>query len=462
MTNSSNQSSEHIILFVDDEESILASLVRLFRRQGYTILTAGGGDEALQLLEKEKREVSLIVSDQRMPKLNGAAFLAEAKKIRPDALRFLLTGYSEMEAIVDAVNKGEIHRYVTKPWNDEELVMQVNFALQQYDLIMENKRLQILTGKQNRQLFDISKKLEKKVEERTYEIVNKNNELQKVNKELESGLLNTVRALAALMEMYTPHMKGHGKRVSALSVDIARKLGLSENEIVNIEIAAILHDIGTASFSNELIEKHMNNRCSREEKELYQKHPVDGQNILAFIKRLDEVGIIIRHHHERFDGNGFPDCLIGEEIPIGSRIISIADMYDRVRYRKFRRGDVYIENYIKEKKHSINYLSDDELVQQAAVYFMKKNVFTMFDPDIVKTFLVALDEKGVTPAQEKQVTIQELEPGMVLTRPIYTRIGRFVLPYKTEVDKIIIKKLKIFITNKEIADSFYIIAKPRN
>ena len=132
---------KHTILLVDDEASIIKSLNRLFHKDGYHILTASSGQEGLELLKKVEKPVSLFISDQRMPGMTGAQFLKKAKKIFPEAIRFLLTGRSDMDAIVDAVNKGEIHRYLTKPWNDDDLTLQVRQCLEQYDLRVENKCL---------------------------------------------------------------------------------------------------------------------------------------------------------------------------------------------------------------------------------------------------------------------------------------------------------------------------------
>ena len=140
---------KHTLMFVDDERAITKALHRLFRKDGYHILTASSGMEGLELLEKAKNPISLIISDQRMPQMNGAQFLERAKKIFPDAIRFLLTGYSDMDAVVDAVNKGEIHRYLTKPWNDDDLLLQVRQSLEQFELLVENRRLLKLTNRQN-------------------------------------------------------------------------------------------------------------------------------------------------------------------------------------------------------------------------------------------------------------------------------------------------------------------------
>ena len=155
---------QHAIMLVDDEESILKALKRLFRKTSYQILTASSGQEGLVRLKNTEKPVSLIISDQRMPEMTGAQFLEQAKKIFPDALRFLLTGYSDMDAVVDAVNKGEIHRYLNKPWNDDDLLLLVKQALQQYELVFENRRLTALTLKQNEELNALNQGLEKKVE----------------------------------------------------------------------------------------------------------------------------------------------------------------------------------------------------------------------------------------------------------------------------------------------------------
>ena len=154
---------QHAIMLVDDEESILKALKRLFRKTSYQILTASSGQEGLVRLKNTEKPVSLIISDQRMPEMTGAQFLEQAKKIFPDALRFLLTGYSDMDAVVDAVNKGEIHRYLNKPWNDDDLLLLVKQALQQYELVFENRRLTALTLKQNEELNALNQGLEKKV-----------------------------------------------------------------------------------------------------------------------------------------------------------------------------------------------------------------------------------------------------------------------------------------------------------
>lgn len=448
----------HTILFVDDEASILNSLKRLFRKYSSNILTASGGKDALELLKAQEHPVSLIISDQRMPGMTGSEFLEKAKMICPDAIRFLLTGYSDMNAVIEAVNKGEIHRYLNKPWNDEDLVLQVNQALEQYELKAENKRLLALTQKQNKQLYEFGKNMEQKVRARSGELLEKNKELEFLNKELELNLLNTVRAFAELTDIHIPILKGHGKRVRTYSIAIAERLDLSENEITHIEIAAILHDIGKIGFSWKLLEKYDEPNWSQEEATTYNKHPEEGQHILAFINRLDDVGLIIRHHHEKYDGEGFPDHLKENDIPIGSRIIAITDSYDWIANIRLN-TDIILKDYINKNKITREESEDPEIAGQAAIHYIKKNAFTKFDPDVVKVFLDILKDNNDRFSDRKQVAVHELKKGMIITRAIYSKAGRLLLPHKTVLTESLIDKLKKTRENGEISNSVYVVTE---
>lgn len=446
---------KHTIMVVDDEASILKSVQRLLRKGGYQILTAGSGSQGLDLLKTAGQPVSLIISDQRMPEMNGSQFLEKAKKIFPDAIRFLLTGYSDMEAIVDAINKGGIHRYLTKPWNDDDLVLQVHQSLEQYELILENRRLLALTHKQNKELNQLNRQLEEKVQQRSREIIAKNKKLSQLNKELESNLFNTVRAFVSLTEMQAPSLAGHGRRVSHLAHEIAQLLELPENEVVHIEIAALLHDVGKIGLSKKLVEDKANNWTS-EEKALFQSHPEEGQNIVRFIKNLDHVGLMIRSHHEHYDGSGYPDKLSEETIPLGARIIAVADAYDKIVNLKTNAKSC-INEYLKEQKTAPNLLSEDELLLQAALHHLRQFGFTRYDPDIIKVFLDYIKGKTSPSYKEKAITVKDLKAGMVLTRPLYTQKGRFLLPYNTAVTTQHVERLNIIHDNDPINEAVYIL-----
>lgn len=160
---------KHTVLCVDDEENILNSLRRLLRKEGYRLLTASSGAEGLKLLEENN--VHLVISDQRMPQMSGTEFLARVKEEYPDAIRIVLTGYTEVDAITESINKGHVYKFFLKPWNDQSLKLEIKQALEQYDLIQTNKALHEKILKQN-------ENLERLVHERTKDLEIQNQALE--------------------------------------------------------------------------------------------------------------------------------------------------------------------------------------------------------------------------------------------------------------------------------------------
>jgi len=441
--------SKHTILIVDDEESILNSLQRVFHKEGYELITARSGQEGLARLKEEGKEFSLIISDQRMPGMNGVEFLEKAKNIFPQAARILLTGYSDTEAVVEAINKGGIHRYMAKPWNEEELLFHVHQALKQYDLVVENQKLLALTKEQNEELKELNLHLEEKVLQRTSEINEK-------NKELEASLYNTVRAFGSLVEMHNPLLAGHERRVGVLSREIAQALTLPEEESTQIEIAALLHDIGKLGFPQRILE-YQEDRWNAEDKTLYQKHPKQSQATVQFINKLDNVGILIRGHHERYDGQGFPDQLAEEEIPLGAKIISVADAYDKIA--NLRLGlSPSLQETMREIRSTQGHLTENEVWQKVAIEHLKRQSILQFDPDVVKVFLNYLASKGIYKG-EKKVGVDDLKEGMVLSRPLYTSWGRFLLPHRATLTKSHIQKLKALSESESLQEMIYVVKK---
>ena len=444
---------KHTLLIVDDEESILKSLQRLFRNENFSIITATSGIDGLNLIREAEYPFSVIISDQRMPEMTGAEFLAEARKLLPDTMRVLLTGYSDIDAIVKAINNGGVHRYLTKPWKDEDLLLQIRHILEQYELLLENRRLQELTKKQNEELMQLNSGLEEKVKEEAEEIIKKNEELTRLNRELEVNLYNTVKAFGSLVEKNSPFLAGHNRRVGYLTREIIQGMDLPENEAVHIEIAALLHDIGKLGFPQKLME-YKEEQWKAEEKKMFQNHPRYGQETVYFIKKLDHVGIMVRTHHEKYDGQGYPDQLKEEEIPLGARIIAVADAYDKIVNLQ-----INVANAIDIAKRSLGHVSSDKLLEAAAILHLKQESFLAYDPDIVKIFMTVLKTKKLVYPEEKRIPIVQLEDGMMLTRPLYSSSGRFLLPQKTVLTGHLIHKLKLLHENDPITEEVYILKK---
>jgi len=166
----------HTILCVDDEENILSSLKRLLRKEGYRLLTAPSGAEGLKLLEENS--VHLVISDQRMPRMDGTQFLAKVKEGYPDAIRIILTGYTDVDSITESINKGHVYKFLLKPWNDQSLKLEIKQALEQYDLIQTNKTLHEKVLEQNEELKTMNENLEALVSERTKQLEIQNRALE--------------------------------------------------------------------------------------------------------------------------------------------------------------------------------------------------------------------------------------------------------------------------------------------
>jgi response regulator RpfG family c-di-GMP phosphodiesterase len=425
--------SEHFILLVDDEQSITRSLQRLFRKEKYQVLTATSGPEGLDILAAMDQPVSLIISDQRMPGMTGAQFLEKARTLAPDAIRFLLTGYSDVKDILDAVNKGEIHRYLTKPWNDDDLLLQVRSALEAYELKTENRRLHALTARQNEALTELNQDLEKKIRERTLEIMTKSQALEEANASLERGFVDTIRLISSLVETLNPRLGSYLNFVAQLAKRMGQGFGLDKPDLDQIEIAGLLHDIGLMGLPKIMLDKDMEEMAEAEIK-LFKQHPIIGQICLQPVERLDAVGAIVFSHHENFDGSGFPDGLKGDQIPLGARIIHVAADYTGF-IRKWPKDILQIrQRAVKYLGHSVkNIVTDDpqflirEIIKQ--IFFRQAN--HRYDPDVVNKLVQVLDEDQDTSQKplEKTISISLwfLKPGMKLTQELRVRDGRLLL-----------------------------------
>ena len=396
------------LLLVDDEPSILSALRRLFRPHGYRILTAEGGEAGLALLASET--VDLVISDMRMPGMDGAAFLQAVRERWPQVVRILLTGYADMNSTVNAINQGEIYRYISKPWNDEEMVSIVREALTRQRLEAENRHLQALTQRQNEELRLLNNSLEQKVAERTQALEEALRMLEKAHGDLKKSFLTTVQVFSGIIELRAgqtgSRLTGHGRRVADLARAIALRLKLADNEVQNIVLAGLLHDIGKLGLPDDLLLKPFN-ALNVEQRALVMKHAVVGQNLLMGIERFREVAVLVRHHHECFDGSGYPDRLPGMQIPQGSRILAVANDYDALQ---------------------IGTLVQRPLNATEAFSFIVENRGKRYDPAAVDAMANILSETR-KPGGPSEIPLRSmhLRPGMTLSRDLLHSDGYMLL-----------------------------------
>lgn len=292
------------ILVVDDEPDNL-QLVKRTLRKYYDIITANNADEAIECL-KEINDIQMVISDHKMPGKSGVELLHHCFEHYPQITRILITAYSEVPILVDAINAGKIHRYIKKPWTPEELLLTVNKSFEANKLSRENSQL----------ITDF--------------------------KDLFSG---TISAITDALDEKDKFTLGRSKRVCEYAVEIAKEMNLPDIELSKIEVASLLHDIGMIGVPEYIL--HKAEKLTDDEYDKIKKHVEYGLNILGSIKQLDSVVAIIKCHHERYDGSGYPYGLRGEEIPIGARIIALADTFDALISSRAYRNSMPLEKAVE-------------------------------------------------------------------------------------------------------------------
>lgn len=398
------------ILCVDDEPNILSSLRRLFRAKGYQVLTAEGGHAGLKILETEV--VDLVISDMRMPEMDGAQFLELVRASWPDTVRILLTGYSEVHAIIAAINRGEIHRYIAKPWEENDLVLVVQQALERKSLIDEKLRLEVLTRAQNDELKNLNASLEDKVAERTQE-------LNLANEKLKENFIISIKVFSALIESRGGKLAGHSLRVADTARKIAITMNLPPNQIQDVFIAGLLVDIGKVGLSDELLALSMN-QMNGEQLGQFRKHPLCAEQFLLPLIDLFGTARILRSHQERVDGNGFPDRLFGEAIPIVANILAVASDFDNLQTGS---------------------LLQRRVPRDEALVIIMRSAGTRYHEAVVAGFKSVFHRESNENRDYYEVAIRNLLEGMILYTDLISREGTLLVPANCTVTQHIIEKL---------------------
>jgi len=408
------------LLCVDDEANILSSLKRLFRPHGYRVLTATSGEQGLAALGET--EIDLVISDMRMPEMDGAHFLEQVRQRWPDTMRILLTGYSDISSTIAAVNRGEIYRYLSKPWVDDDVILLVKQALELKNLAREKARLEELTRRQNRDLVALNAGLEDIVSQRTAALHGAMESLEQAHDKLKKSFITSITVFSNLIELRENAGTGHSRRVTDLARRIAQKLKVGDAELQDITVAAMLRDIGRLALPDSMVNK-AREELSSEERQEVNKHPIKGQAALMALDQLAGAACLIRSQHERFDGIGYPDRLSGNDIPLGARILAVAG-----DYYGLQRGRV----------------TNMCLSPVAARASIVDNRWKRYDPTVVDAFI---DVVGAEPApaarvEEKCITSGQLRGGMVLSRDLMTADGIMLLSANHVLNPVLIGKIR--------------------
>ena len=303
-------------LVVDDEPRLRRVLVRLLEGEGFTCAEAGSGVEALEMLYHE--QVPLVISDLRMPQMDGVGLLREIIAKWPDTAVIVVTAVAEVESAVACLQLGALD-YVAKPFHLDEVRARVMQALDKRRLKME--------------LEDYRHNLEQRVQEQA--------------RRIEELSLERLQALVHFLEEKDPYTRGHSVRVANYSTRIAREMGLPKSVVEVITLGAELHDIGKIGVSEQVL--HKEGKLSEPEYRHIMEHPVIGARILAPLMRDVPAALaIVRSHHERLDGRGFPDGLAGDQIPLEVRVVTIADSFDAMTSVRPYRPALSVQKALQE------------------------------------------------------------------------------------------------------------------
>jgi len=294
------------VLIVDDEQHILHVLERTLAAAGYQVTTCTDPMQALEYLKQ--RTYQVLSADYMMPGINGAEFLAQARRIQPETVRILVTAANDFSAAVAAVNDGEIFRILAKPWSRAELLGCVRQALDTYALRERNRQLASIVQSQNEELAALNKGLEALVDERT---------------------TNLLDGMVAVLDYRDTETQWHSRRVARFTVRIAQQLGVTHpQELRTIEMGSLLHDIGKIGVRDAVLLKP--GPLDTEEWDEMREHPRLGWALLQRIEFLRDASVIVLQHQERYDGRGYPESLQGEQIVLGARLFAVADTYDAI------------------------------------------------------------------------------------------------------------------------------------
>ncbi len=422
-TASSKKPDNGEVLCVDDEHSILSALRRVLRGAGYKVHLAQGGPAALDILE-ENPDIALVISDMRMPEMSGAEFLAQVAERYADTSRFLLTGYADMESTVQAINQGQIEQYITKPWDNQDLLKKVETAFDVRRLRVENSQLNELTQQQNAQLQEMNKGLEEKIRLRTEQIQLAHNKLKKTASRVNDSYRASIRTFYNLISL-NPCLGGKRTQLIAdTAARLATRLQLEKDSVQHCYLSGLLHELGMLSLPEAMLQK-TRDQLSVSELELFYRHPSHAKTALTPVESLVPVANAIALQYQRFDGDNAPDAPAGDSIPLAARILSpIRDMINA------------IEGVQQEERLSV----------QGAYEVIAAQASTLYDPAVVtalKPLLATLDSENSLHANEKMLGSHQLEPGMQLSRNLFNQNEIMLLPQNTLLTESVISRLKV-------------------
>ncbi len=324
------ETPQYKIIAVDDEEGIIDSLSVFLERSGYNLV---GVTDPVQAIERVRNEhFDLMLLDFIMTPLHGDQVVEEIRKFNKELYILLLTGHKDIAPPLETIKRLDIQGYCEKSDKFDQLLLLIESAIKSIDQMREIKRI--------------------------------NNELSDANQKLENAYMESIQTLRYTVEAKDPYTRGHSDRVSEYSVLIGKKMGLSDEELDTLRVGGLFHDIGKIGVPDAILRKP--DKLTDDEYSEIKNHPSIGAHILAPAAIFQNIIPIVKHHHEKYDGKGYPSQLKGEEIPLFARIAAVADTFDAMTSKRTYRDELPLERVIEE---------------------IERYKGTQFDPNIADVFL---------------------------------------------------------------------------
>jgi response regulator RpfG family c-di-GMP phosphodiesterase len=382
------------VLVVDDEEIVMLALRETLQREGYEVMGIGSPTAAVEVLRTTA--FSVIISDHRMPEMTGLEFLNHARQLQPEAARVLITAVLSLETVIGALNRGDIYRFLIKPWLREEFLVAIKDAQEHHALIIRNRQLQAATTAANSELRRVNEALARQLLDGEAQ----RRHLADLNRSIVNGLEESLHLGVRVLEAFSPALAGRMVRVNEVCTAVAESLALDAADRQVLEIAAWLHDLGMVAVPRSVIRRWESSNADLDEGDrlLIEQHPIVGQQLVGTEAPFVSAGWVIRAHHERFDGTGYPDGLVGDAIPWLARLLAVVSAWACSRQSP-----------------------------EMTLHMLQSSSGTAFDPEAVRAVLRMVPGRWVSP-REREVLVSELAPGMVLARGVHTSSGVLLVP----------------------------------
>ncbi|MDR5897661.1 response regulator [Halomonas vilamensis] len=418
------------VLIVDDEPNILRALRRLLRSETFRVLTTSSGEEALEILADEP--VNVVVSDSKMPGMDGAELLSRVQASYPDCIRILLTGHHDLEAVTRAINEGHIYHYIAKPWHDDDLCFILRQAIAFNQSERERKRLEALTQAQNDELKRFNSELEARVDARTAELSEIANQLDSAHETLKHSYVTTTRVFSSLINMRLPERHQTNSQITQVIKGFLQVHPVEEGLRYDLLMAASLYNLGKLSWDDHLLGLS-SEKMFGDDRERYQKYPETAGELLMALEPLHGAAKLIRHHQERWNGSGFPNHLKAEAIPWGARLLRLS-----VDFIELQRGLMLNRNVSRDN----------------ALMLLEKLAGRVYDPMLSRELVTFLHDHapdmGIIDASVMALSTDKLEPGMILLRDLHSKAGHLLLNEGRELTAGLIDKLISFESTESI------------